>query len=217
MAPPQFYTKQCSCSLLSARPHLVTNATDWARHLLAREQDRLDELFDGPNDPPSPTVADRDNDPDPFSGRESAGDPSTSDVDDDADRDGRDDPCGLALAIVTENHDNQGPNSSPASSHAYAYESFPSSPPEYRPTVSGSSDGELELTWQESYDSPDDSNIPLAPSISQDADPPSSDLDLDHHSSSSARPPDVLTEYFSEGNPPDVPIEGFTFIVTGFG
>lgn len=107
--------------------------TDWARHLLAREQDRLDELFNGLNDPPSPIVADRDDDP--FSGRESAGDASTSDAYDDA-ADGHDDSHGLALATATED-DSQGPDPSPASSHAYTHESLPSSPPEYRPTVSG--------------------------------------------------------------------------------
>lgn len=39
-----FY-RECSCSLLSVRPHPVTTRTDWARHLAVQEQDRLDRLF----------------------------------------------------------------------------------------------------------------------------------------------------------------------------
>lgn len=37
----------CDCSLLSVRPHPVTSRTDWARHLAVREQDQLDDLFEG--------------------------------------------------------------------------------------------------------------------------------------------------------------------------
>lgn len=37
---------ECRCSLLSVRPHQVTSAADWNRHLAAQEQDRLAELFD---------------------------------------------------------------------------------------------------------------------------------------------------------------------------
>lgn len=66
-----FY-RNCYCSLLSVRPHPVTSAADWERHIQAQEQDRLDELFPSPKpnssaspepdtrceDPPSPEQRD---------------------------------------------------------------------------------------------------------------------------------------------------------------
>lgn len=43
--PSSAFYRECTCSLLSVRPHPVTSRAEWARHLAVKEQDRLKELF----------------------------------------------------------------------------------------------------------------------------------------------------------------------------
>lgn len=45
MSGSAFY-RECNCSLLSVRPHIVRSRAEWERHVIVQEQDRLNQLFE---------------------------------------------------------------------------------------------------------------------------------------------------------------------------